>query len=166
MSPQIRCVALLTQKYIYSVWDLFGSVHLLENMLTFSCVLETQGVKMLLMELWPFHTGQNNCFSPLDRHTSTMMTHSTSTMLRLKQRLATTRKQKRCGALPEKPTFLKKKLYWVFWAAGLFDDCDFFLFSVFSADSEWKVQEWLCLSQLAGTMLYVSKSSHKISSHI
>lgn len=64
---------------------------------------------MLLMELWPFHTGQNNCFSPLDRHTSTMMTHSTSTMLRLKQRLATTRKQKRCGALPEKPTFLKKK---------------------------------------------------------
>lgn len=126
-------------------------------MLTFCCVLEAQGVKMLLVELWPFHTGQNNCFSPLDRHTSTMMTHSTSTMLRLKQRLATTRKQKRCGALPEKPTFKKKQQNFIesFELLGFLTTVISFFFQYFLLIQNEKFKnDYVYLSWLARCCMY------------
>lgn len=96
----------------------------------------------------PFHTGIIKYFS-LSRVTSIMTIPSTSTMLRLKQHLATSKKQKRYLHLHR--LFLETiKLAndKCFGLIGLF-------LSVFSADSEWKDQEWLCLPQLAGTMLYV-----------
>lgn len=124
------------------------------------CVWDT-GNRMLVIRALTFIF--RAAFSLFARPTSTMMTHSTSTMLRPKRRLATMKKQKRYGILSDISTLLdfleSFEMLWFLTTAISF-------FSVFSADSEWKVQEWLRLSQLACTLLYVSKSSHVISSYI
>lgn len=57
------------------------------------CVFESLGIRCCR---WRFDL-HFSCFSPLVRLTSTMMTLSTSTTLKLKQRSAATKKQKRYG---------------------------------------------------------------------